>query len=117
MTNPAPLPVAGPVRWCGDSDRADLLGLWTLLALGDLEFNALVFLEAAISAGLDCGEVHEHISATTIDGDEAEALLGVEPFNGSLRHLSLLHEGVPAARVRAFVLAVFEQRRLLPITS
>src|SRR5215470_6621760 len=101
----------------GLSERANLLRLWALLALGDLELNPLVLLQSAVAARLDRAEVHEHIGSATVHGDEAEALLGVEPFDGSLRHLSLLHEGVPAARAAGPYLAVFEQRRLLPITS
>jgi hypothetical protein len=97
-------------------DRNDLLGLWALLALRDLELDTLVLFQSAVSAGLDRGEVDEYIGTAAVDGDEPEALLGVEPLNGSLRHLSLLNEGVLAAHVRA-LLAVFEQRRHLPITS
>src|SRR5215813_10022348 len=79
-------------------DGANLLRLRTLLALGDLELDPLVLLQRAVAARLDRGEVHEHVGSATVHGDEAEAFFGVEPLDGSLRHVSLLHEGVPAAR-------------------
>jgi hypothetical protein len=34
--------------------------------------------------------VDEHVSTPTIDGDEAEALVSVEPLHGSLSHVYLL---------------------------
>ncbi|OEI67488.1 hypothetical protein Cus16_2926 [Curtobacterium sp. ER1/6] len=34
--------------------------------------------------------MHEHVLAPSIDGDEAEALLGVEPLHGSVGHDLLL---------------------------
>src|SRR5215470_18138937 len=115
MTNP--VPATASTGFCSAvSDGADLLGLRTLLALGNLELDPLVLLQGAVAARLDRGEVHEHVGSTAVHGDEAEALFGVEPLDGSLRHVSLLQEGVPAARAAGH-LAVFEQRRLLPITS
>src|SRR3954466_12086193 len=68
------------------SDEADLVGLRALLALRDLELDPLVLLQAAVAAGLDRGEVHEHVGATPILADETVALVGVEPLHGSLCH-------------------------------
>src|SRR5215813_14378427 len=79
-------------------DGANLLRLGALLALGDLKLDPLVLLQRAVAARLDGGEVHEHVRSAAVDSDEAEALFGVEPLDGSLRHVSLPHEGVPAAR-------------------
>jgi hypothetical protein len=48
------------------------------------ELHLLVFGQAAEAAGaLDFAEVGEEILATTIRGDEAEALAVVEPFHGA----------------------------------
>ena len=68
------------------SDRADVLRLRALLALTDLELDALVLLERAVAAALDGLEVHENVRVTAVGGDEAEALLRVEPLDGALRH-------------------------------
>jgi hypothetical protein len=40
-----------------------VLGLRALLALRHVELNALVFVQAAVAVGLDCGEVDEDILA------------------------------------------------------
>src|SRR3954452_13645658 len=71
------------------SERANLLRLRALLALGDLEFDPLVLLESAVAAHLDGREVDEHVSTPAVDGDEAKALVRVEPLHGSLRHTGL----------------------------
>src|SRR3954464_9471585 len=68
------------------SDGADPVGLRALLALRHLELDPLVLLQAAVAAGLDRGEVHEHVGATPILADETVALVGVEPLHGSLCH-------------------------------
>src|SRR4051794_16541436 len=68
------------------SDEADLVGLRALLALRDLELDPLVLLQAAVAAGLDRGEVHEHVGATPVLADETGALVGVAPLRGSLWH-------------------------------
>lgn len=68
------------------SDRGDLLGLGTLGTLGDLELHALRLVERTVAVALDGGVVDEHVGAATILGDEAEALLSVEPLNGAFCH-------------------------------
>src|SRR5690349_18563924 len=71
------------------SERTNLLRLRALLALGDLELDPLVLLQSAVTARLDGREVDEHVSTPAVDGDEAEALVCVEPLHGSLRHAEL----------------------------
>src|SRR5664279_273501 len=73
----------------GSDDRYGR-GLRALVALGDGVGDRLVLLQRAVAARLDLREVNEHIGATTIWGDEAEALLSVEPLDGALCHESLL---------------------------
>jgi hypothetical protein len=62
------------------------------LALGDVELDLLPFLQAVVAAAGDRAEVHEHVLAT-LDGDEAVALIAVEPLHSALRHLDLLRCG------------------------
>jgi hypothetical protein len=68
-------------------DGADPNCLGTFGALLDLELHALVFLECAIAASLDLRVVDEEVLRAVVRGDEAEALVTVEPFHSSLCHL------------------------------
>src|ERR687895_2212211 len=68
------------------SDRADRVGLRTLRALARFEGDALVLLEGAEAVRLDGRVVDEDVRTVVVGGDEAEALLGVEPLDGALRH-------------------------------
>ena len=68
------------------SDGSNDLGLRPLWGLADLELHTLTLVQALEAIGLDCLPMDEDISAATIDGDEAEALVGVEPFDGALCH-------------------------------
>jgi hypothetical protein len=43
-----------------------VLGLWALLALHDVELDALILYEAAVAACLDGRMVDENVSATTV---------------------------------------------------
>src|SRR6266508_5070308 len=70
----------------GSADYPHIFRLQALLALRGVEFNLLTFLEAAVPAADDGGEMHEHIRAAALDLDEAVALLRVEPLHGALRH-------------------------------
>src|SRR5919107_269232 len=65
---------------------ADVLGLRTLGALRDIKLDLLVLVEGLVAAGLDGGEVDEHVVASAVLRDEAETLVGVEPLDGSLSH-------------------------------
>ncbi len=84
MAAPDPLAVRPRIG----SDRADVLGLRALRTLGDVELDSLVLVERTVAVGRDRGEVDEDVSAATVLGDEAKALLTVEPFHCALRHLS-----------------------------
>ena len=75
-----------PGEYAVASDDADLVGLRTPLALGDLERHLLVLLQGAEAPTLDRRVVDEHVRASTVLGDEAEALLTVEPLHGSGSH-------------------------------
>ncbi len=67
-------------------ERSNVFSLKAFLAFGDVELDALVFIQRAVSAGLNGAEVCEHISSSVIGCNESESLIGVEPFNGSLSH-------------------------------
>src|SRR5690606_3560602 len=74
---------------CCLAQNLDLVSLHALLALDGFEGNLLAFLQAAETAAFDSTEVHEQIR-TAFGGDEAEALLIVEPFDGAgltIRHV------------------------------
>src|SRR5882757_5381055 len=68
------------------SDRANVLRLRTLRALRDVELDLLVLVERLVAIGLNGRVVNEDVVAAVLLGDEAEALLGVEPLNGALSH-------------------------------
>src|SRR5690606_20564525 len=69
-----------------------------LLALRDLEGDALVLVEAAVAAGGDRRVVDEHVRAAAVGRDESEALLGVEPLHGAFGHFFPFGWYVPARR-------------------
>src|SRR5437660_5540756 len=81
------LPPAVAFRRCaGLSDRADVLGLRALSALGRGELDPLVVLEAAVTVSLDGGVVNEDVGGAVVGGDETIALVGVEPLHCALSH-------------------------------
>ena len=53
-----------------------------LTALGD-EGNLLTFFQALEAVGFDGLEVNEQVVAAALWGDEAEAFLIIEPFDGA----------------------------------
>src|SRR5688572_6754104 len=58
-----------------------------LAALGDeLVADFLRFVEGRQTSAFDGADMHEHILRAVIRLDEAEALLGIEPFNFAGRH-------------------------------
>src|SRR6516165_282871 len=69
------------------SDGANAGGLRALRALGYLELHVLVLLEAAEAVAVNLGVVHEDVRSVGT-GDEAVALLRVEPLDGSLCHVA-----------------------------
>ena len=68
-----------------NSHRAYSLGLRTTVTLRNLEFDTLAFLKRTVPVRLNCREVDEDVP-TTVDRDEAVALIRVEPFDGALSH-------------------------------
>src|SRR5438874_5707995 len=58
-------------------DRPNVGGLRALLALGNVELDLLVLLQVPVPRASDRAEVHEHVGAAVVLGDEAEALLAV----------------------------------------
>src|SRR5215211_6304409 len=85
-TRPGPLEGTGPRCCSRGSGAANRVGLRTLLALDDLEADPLALVEALVAVHLDGRVVDEDVLAA-VDGDEAEALLGVEPLHGALCHV------------------------------
>src|SRR6478736_2034981 len=71
------------------NDR-DVLSLQALGAAGGLEFDLLVLLERAVAARCDRAEVREDVGRAVVRSDEAEALVGVEPLDGSGSHILFL---------------------------
>src|SRR5215210_4013124 len=69
-----------------DLDGADLVRLRTPRTLRGLELDALSLVQRPVAGRLDRAVVHEDIRAAAIDLNEAEALLTVEPLDGSLCH-------------------------------
>src|SRR5215218_9336008 len=63
--------------------RSYVDGLGALLTLGDVELDRLALVQGAIV--LDGAGVHEHVGAG-LGLDEAVALVGVEPLDGSTSH-------------------------------
>src|SRR5439155_24957443 len=67
-------------------DGPDVRGLGALLALGEVELDLLVLLQVPVARARDGAEMHEHVGAAVVLGDEAEPLLGVEPLHGACAH-------------------------------
>ena len=80
--------VASPPVTTRSLDRGDSHRLRTFGSLFDLELDALIILERTMSAPTDLGVVDEQIFSTAIGSDKAKALIAVEPFDGSLCHVS-----------------------------
>src|SRR4051794_3541878 len=85
----------------GRSEGLDVRRLRALLALLDVERDALAFIERAIPAGLDGAVVDEDGRSAAVGGGEAEPLLRVEPLHCSFGHCSLLAEVVHRGPARA----------------
>ncbi len=66
-------------------DFADVLGLQTLLALGDFELNPVTFVEGLKSIRLNRGEVDEYVLASIL-GNETKTLLVLKPLHSTLCH-------------------------------
>jgi len=72
------------------SDGAQIFGrgLARLSINDNLVGNLLPLIEVVHSGAFDRADVYEHILGAVIRLDEAEAFLAVEPFHGSLCHMS-----------------------------
>src|SRR5215204_224234 len=68
-------------------DGADVLRLHALLALRRLVGDLLAFFKRLESAATYPAVMHEEVIATLIRGDEAVALLVIEPLDRSLGHM------------------------------
>src|SRR5215212_12202039 len=73
----------GPAVQLVAGRRSYVDGLGALLTLGDVELDRLALVQGAIV--LDGAGVHEHVGAG-LGLDEAVALVGVEPLDGSTSH-------------------------------
>jgi hypothetical protein len=78
----------GPARW--QSERADFLCLGALLSPTGGVGDPLVLLQAAEAVSLDGGVMDEHVGGSVVGGDEAVALVGVEPLDSAFSHVLLL---------------------------
>jgi hypothetical protein len=67
----------------GALNQADSRRFRTLLALDDIENDSLPFAEPLDARSLKSRDVDEYVLPTTIAGDEAEALVDIEPFHGA----------------------------------
>src|SRR5215218_2323200 len=77
------LPEIAPTLRLLGGDRSHVGGLRAFLALGDVELDGLPILQRA--AVMDGAGVDEHVVAG-LGFDEAAALVGVEPLDGSNSH-------------------------------
>jgi hypothetical protein len=82
-------PASSTIRSGSDAD--DVLGRRTLLALDDVELDALTLVQVLEALTLNRGVMDEAILATVLARDEAETLLSVEPLDRTLNaHVHLL---------------------------
>src|SRR5687768_12684752 len=72
------------------SEGTNVRRLQALLALLDVELDLLVLVQGLVAGRLNRAEVREHVLAAVVGGDEAKALVGVEPLDGSCCHYWLL---------------------------
>jgi hypothetical protein len=73
---------AGETPGVLDNGHSD--GLWAFGALGDVELHALIVVKRAITTRLNLRMMNEHILRVAVWSNKAEALIAVEPFDGSL---------------------------------
>ena len=77
-------------------------GLRALRPASRLELDLLALVEVLVSLACNGAEVHEHVGAAIVRGDEAVALFGAEPLDGAGRHA----QSPPLLAVGAFLLLV-----------
>ena len=67
--------------------------LCAVLGIGlGIKSNLLTLVERSESLGLNCGEMYENVIAAVIVGDEAVALLCIEPLYCTCVHFGYLHK-------------------------
>ena len=76
---------AGVMELRTASDLCDVGGLKTLGSLDHLKLDLIAFVQGLVAVADNGLEVHEHVFAA-FARNEAEALRGVEPLDGSLYH-------------------------------
>src|ERR1700709_1020353 len=92
------------VRETGSGDLRDVRGGGALVALHDVELDAIALGEALETRAIDCRMVHEAILAAVLRRNESETLAVVEPlyFTGAPHHVcSLSFRRCVADRKRA----------------
>ena len=67
-------------------------GFRPFATLGDIEGDAFTFIEGHEPGWCESRDVDEYVLSSTIPGDEAEALVDIDPFHGAL--------GAPVALTR-----------------
>jgi hypothetical protein len=93
MNQPASTSVVrnyGPSRCRSDGAQIFGRGLARLSISDNVVRDLLSLVEAMHSGAFDRADMHEHILAAVIRLDEAKAFLAIEPFHGSLCHISSL---------------------------
>src|ERR1700744_1968219 len=86
-----PLSVLLLYRWLRHPlDRVDFLRLRALGAAASRVLHPLVLVQGAETVDLNGGVVDEDVGRAVVRGDEAIALVRVEPLHSALRHVLLL---------------------------
>jgi hypothetical protein len=98
------------------SDELQIDGLGAALVGFDVEADALAFVEAAKSGGLNGGHVDEHVLAAAFRRDEPETLRGVEELNLTNGHDGFLLKALNSAANTMFetvveVAPIFQEKR------
>src|ERR1700680_1441863 len=75
-----PAPILRSASYDLSAELGDVLGRGALLALHDVEFNALAFSQRLEAVALNGGMMNEAILLSVLGGDEAKALGVVEPL-------------------------------------
>jgi hypothetical protein len=115
MNQPASISMVrnyGPSRCRSDGAQIFGRGLARFSISDNVVRDLLSLVEAMHTGAFDRADMHEHILAAVIRLDEAEAFLAIEPFHGSLCHISSLRcvcNG--AARQRSRFVRVLEKSR------
>ena len=66
-------------------DLNDVLGLEALVALGDVELDAVTLVQRFVTVHLNRRVVHKYVLATVL-GDETKTLFVLEPLHSTLSH-------------------------------